>query len=230
MKLFKLSILPIIGLSIMSHAYATTLSYDHEYEDVSQAHTDELSISHQFDFGLGTSATLKFTPNDKPNGDSGSAFQDDRWDETKIGLNYPIALSHDWSIIPGVSLSRKHDEYKYKPYLKAKYKITPQLTLSARYRREMTHYTLGKKTKLQNRYDAGASYKINAFKLSYTFTYYQANTIIFNHEKHDYEHKIDISYKLSKHWSPFVEFKNEAVSSKLSDRQTEYKVGIDYKF
>lgn len=229
MRKLKFIATVVLGLSTLSHAYATTLSYDHEYEDVSGQHTDEFSISHKFDFGLKASATVKFEPHEKNNGDAGDIFNDDRWSETKVGLGYPLQINSKWTLIPGVSLARKHDEYKYKPYLKAKVGLSKNWGLSARYRYEITDYSTNKETKRNNRFDIGTSYKLNALKVGYAFIYYRANKNLFNNKKTDYEHKITAEYQLTKKWSPYIELKNESVSSKTDQRQTEYTIGFNYK-
>ncbi|CAG9295871.1 oligogalacturonate-specific porin KdgM family protein [Celerinatantimonas diazotrophica] len=229
MQKLKFIAIVALGLSTFSHAYATTLSYDHEYEDVSGQHTDEFSIAHKFGFGLKASATVEFEPHEKSNGDAGDIFNDDRWSETKVGLGYPLQINSTWALIPGISLARKHDEYKYKPYLKAKVSLSKDWELSTRYRYEITHYTTDKKTKKNNRFDIGTSYKINALTLGYTFTYYHANKDLFDNKKTDYENEVTAEYKLTKKWSPYIELKNEAVSSKTDQRQTEYKIGFKYK-
>lgn len=229
MKPFYLMAIATLGVAGATHAHATSLTYDHSYEDVSQGHEDEIKLSHKFDFGLKLGAELKFTPADKSNGDAGDAFDDDRWHETKISLGYPFKLTSDAKLEPGFSWSRKQDQYKYKPYLKFAYDINNKWDASARYRYEVTDRR-GKETKRQNRVDLATSYQINKFNIGYRLTLYRGHNDLFDNKKMDYAHRIKVSYKLTKSWSPFVELKNKSVDSDSDQRQTEYKVGVKYKF
>ncbi|CAG8998646.1 MAG: Oligogalacturonate-specific porin KdgM [Candidatus Celerinatantimonas neptuna] len=217
-----------MGMGMAAQASAAKISLDHKYEDVSRTHTDEFTLSNHFKFGLKASAELKFQPAEQSNGDSGHAFRDDRWHETKLSFSYPFKLDHQWAIEPGFSWSRKQDEYKYKPSLKIKYALTKQTQFAVRYRDELTDYKT-KSTKQVNRYDVSASHSFGALQVGYEYTYYQGNKNLYNHSRHDYQHEVSASYSLTKKWTPFVEVKNESVSSKSSKRQTEYEVGFSYK-
>jgi len=229
MKSSNLFMIALLGLTGSYVAQATTLSYEHDYEDVSKQHTDEFSISHHFAFGVKASVGLKFEPDEKENGDADKAFNHNHWHETKLGLSYPVEITKNLTLQPGFSWGQKHDEHKYKPYLKLKYSVTPNLELSSRYRYEVTDYKY-KDTKYKNRLDLGASRKCNKLKVGYTLSLYHGNTDLYDNNQHDYEHKLAFSYKLTKSISPYISFKNESVSSHSDKRQTEYTVGLDYKF
>lgn len=216
------------AIGFMQHASATEFSYDHQYEDVSKEHIDEIELSHKFDSGFKLAGALKFQPHEQANGDSGTAFDDDRWHESKISAAYTIHLNDNWQLIPGFSWVRKQNAYKYKPSLKLKTAITDDTNASIRYRKEITDAS-GKDNKKVDRVDLGVSHKIEKVTLGYTYTYYHANQNLFDKKQTDYQHEIEADYKLTNTFSPYIAIKNESVSSKTDQRQTEFDVGFTLK-
>lgn len=216
------------AIGFIQHASATELSYEHQYEDVSKDNVDEIELSHKFDSGFKLAGTLKFKPHEQANGDSGKAFHDDRWHESKISASYSIQLNDHWQLTPGVSWSRKQNAYKYKPSLKLKTAITDDTHASIRYRKEITDAS-GKETKKVDRIDLGVSHKIEDVTLGYTYTYYHGNQNLFDKKRNDYQHEIEAAYKLTKTFSPYIAVKNESVSSKTDQRQTEFDIGFTLK-
>ncbi|MFM2480307.1 oligogalacturonate-specific porin KdgM family protein [Celerinatantimonas sp. YJH-8] len=230
MKLSLLVAMAVVGLGSLSYANATTLNYDHKYKDVEQSNKDELEITHQFKFGLKAALKLAFVPHEKSNGDAGSAFKDDRWDETEVGLSYPFDVTKHFSLEPGTKLDRARDEYKYKPFLTLGYSFDSGTSLSGRYRYEITDYTTDKDTKKTHRIDLGVSQKFGKFKVGYTFVYFDSNATLFDNKEQDYENKLKFSYKIMKSFTPYIVFEDVSVSKHTDKRQTEYKVGFTYKF
>lgn len=221
-------LLAACSIGFMQHAAATELSYDHQYEDVSKDNIDEIELSHKFDSGFKLAGTLKFQPHEQANGNSGTAFNDDRWHESKISAGYTINLNDDWQLTPSVSWTRKQNEYKYKPSLKLKTAITDDTNASVRYRKEITDAS-GKDNKKVDRIDLGISHKIDNTTVGYTYTYYHGNQDLFDKKQNDYQHEIEVDYKLTKALSPYIAFKNESVSAKTDQRQTEFDVGFTLK-
>ena len=228
MKPYNVLAIALFGMATASAVQAASFSYDHQYEDYTKAHTDELKLSQDFDSGVGVSFKLKFQPAEEESGDAGTAFKDLRWDETAIGLSYSYDVSDTVSVEPGVSLARKQDKYKYKPYLKVKYGFAPNWELSSRYRYEVTDYAY-KETRHKNRFDAGISRKFDDLKVSYTYTYYRGDSELFDNKKNDYQQEVEFQYKVTKRFSPFVSFTNKSVSDDSDQRQTEFEVGMKYK-
>lgn len=210
---------------------SNSFSYDHELETDEHEHTDEFKLSHKFDSGLKTAITLKFTPNDKKDGDAGTIFHDERWHETKLGISYPIKLTHNLKLEPGTSWSRKRGSYKYKPALKLKYSLTDDTKLAFGVRNEITDYSNdAKKTKRKTRYSLGLSHEFNRLEVKYAYQMYRSNKEIYNNRKTDYKHVLELSYQLTDAFSPFISIKDKSVDDDTDDRQQEYKVGFNYKF
>lgn len=208
--------------------HATSLSYSHKYEDVSKGHTDEIGVSHHFASGPKLSAALKFEPNEEDNGDAGIAFYDERWHETKLKMSYPFTAIDAFILEPGFSWARKQDSYKYKPYLKLKYKGFKRVELSSRYRYEVSDYAY-KPTRKKQRYDIGLKTTVYRIEIGYTYSYYRGDSILFNHTKNDYEQKVSFSYPIAKACAPYIELTNESVSKSSDRRQTEIEIGLKYK-
>ncbi len=228
MKSYKLLGLSLLALTATSTAYATTLSYDHKYEDVAKEHTDELKINHDFASGLGAMIKMKFSPEDRESGAPGIAFHDNRWKETELGLSYAYDINEKLTIKPGFEWARKQDEYKYKPYIKLDYSLPFQLEISSRYRYEISDYAY-KATKHLNRVDAGISRKFGKLEIGISETWYKSDAELYNNKKEDYEHAIEFKYKLAHKLSSFVQFSNESVNKHSDKRQTEFEIGVKYK-
>ncbi|MEN0615561.1 oligogalacturonate-specific porin KdgM family protein [Klebsiella indica] len=218
------------GFILLSHsALALELNYAHKYEDISRQHTDELEISHDFESGVGLGVKLKFHPQEKANGDAGDAFDRRKINEKEFKLNYTRDLTDKLSIEPGMVFALKSNEQKYKPSIKFKYRLFDKTQLSLRYRKEISDRD-AKPTKRVDKVEGKISQKINNFKFSYTLIWYHGNENLYNNKRQDVEHKVEVAYQLTQHFSPYIGVKNEAVSKSDSARQTEFITGITYEF
>lgn len=231
--MFKPIILTIIagaGFTLKSHAaFALELNYEHKYEDIAKEHTDELEITHDFKSGIGLGTKLKFHPVEKSNGDAGNFFDKRKLSEKEFKINYNQDITDQFSIEPGMSFTIKDDEEKYKPSIKFKYRLFDKTKLSLRYRKEISDRD-AKPTKRVDRVEGKISQKIGKFDLGYTLTWYHGNENLYNKKRYNSEHEVTVSYQLTKHFSPYIGVKNEAVSKSSAERQTEYIVGMNYKF
>ncbi|MCF6689533.1 oligogalacturonate-specific porin KdgM family protein [Raoultella terrigena] len=231
--MFNKFILPVmagVGFILTSHsALALELNYEHKYEDISKEHTDELEISHDFESGIGVGTKLKFHPVEKANGEAGNFFDKRKLSEKEFKINYNHDITDRFSIEPGMSFTIKDDEEKYKPSIKFKYRLFDKTKLSLRYRKEISDRD-EKPTKRVDRIEGKISQKIGRFDLGYTLTWYHGNENLYNKKRYNTEHEVEVGYQLTKHFSPYIGVKNEAVSKSSSERQTEYIVGMNYKF
>lgn len=218
------------GFVLTSHsALALELNYEHKYEDISKEHTDELELSHSFESGIGIGTKLKFHPVNQTNKNAGNFFDRRKLSEKEFKLNYNQDITDNFSIEPGMAFTLKDDEKKYKPSIKFKYRLFDKTKLSLRYRKEISDRDK-KPTKRVDRIDGKISQKIDKFELSYTLTWYHGNENLYNKKRYNTEHEVDVGYRLTQHFSPYIGVKNEAVSKSSSQRQTEYIVGMNYAF
>jgi predicted porin len=128
-----------------------------------------------------------------------------------------------------MSFTIKDDEEKYKPSIKFKYRLFDKTKLSLRYRKEISDRD-DKPTKRVDRIEGKISQKIGKLDLGYTLTWYHGNENLYNKKRYNTEHEVEVGYQLTQHFSPYIGVKNEAVSKSSSERQTEYIIGMNYKF
>lgn len=227
---FISSVIAGTGFILASHtALALELNYEHKYEDIAKEHTDELEISHDFASGIGIGTKLKFHPVEKANGDAGNIFDKRKLSEKEFKINYNQDITERLSIEPGMSFTIKDDEEKYKPSIKFKYRLFDKTKLSLRYRKEISDRD-DKPTKRVDRIEGKISQKIGKLDLGYTLTWYHGNENLYNKKRYNTEHEVEVGYQLTQHFSPYIGVKNEAVSKSSSERQTEYIIGMNYKF
>jgi hypothetical protein len=219
-----------VGLILTSYsACALELKYEHKYEDISKEHTDEFEITHDFESGIGIGTKFKFHPVEQSNGNSGNFFDRRKISDKEFKINYNQDITERFSIEPGMSFTIKDDEEKYKPSIKLKYRLFDKTKLSLRYRKEISDRHK-KATKKVDRVEGKISQKIGKLELEYTLTWYHGNENLYNKKRDNTEHEVEVGYQLTKHFSPYIGVKNEAVSKSSSERQTEYIVGMTYKF
>ncbi|EBQ0325204.1 hypothetical protein AXO97_22710, partial [Salmonella enterica subsp. enterica] len=73
-------------------------------------------------------------------------------------------------------------------------------------------------------------YVFDELKLEYNFTWMDSDQIKFDNKKTNYEHNVALAWKLNKSFTPYVEFGNVAVRNNTDERQTRYRVGLQYYF
>lgn len=210
-------------------AFAVALNYEHEYEDISKEHTDEIEISHDFESGIEIGSKFKFHPVEQENGNAGNFFDRIKLNEKEFKINYDQDITEKLSIEPGFSYTIEDDEEKYKPSIKFKYHLLDKTKLSLRYRKEISDRD-GKPTKRVDRLEGEISQKIDKFELSYTINWYHGNENLYNNKRYNTEHEVEVGYQLTKNFTPYIGVENESVSKSSSERQTEYIVGMNYKF
>ncbi|GAB7201905.1 hypothetical protein OS21_32270 [Dickeya oryzae] len=55
-------------------------------------------------------------------------------------------------------------------------------------------------------------------------------TILSDNDDYDITHNVKLSYKWDKNWKPYVEVGNVSGSKSTDERQTRYRVGVQYSF
>ena len=85
---YSFILLPLFSVN----AFALDLKYAHEYEDLSNEHTDKIQLSHTFDNGIGVAVKWKLQPKETADGSAGQAFSNDQLYEHVYKLNYHYAL------------------------------------------------------------------------------------------------------------------------------------------
>ncbi|KAA1051839.1 porin [Pseudocitrobacter sp. 73] len=223
-------IITFISLALVSaSASAVTIDLRHEYTDDSQVQKDRLLISHRFANGFGISIEGKV----KSGGDDqDKAFNDvvDNGDEYVV--SYQFNAAPGFSVQPGFALETSSSKAIYKPYIRGQYTFENGIYIAGRYRYEYTRDTSADKDDEHiNRGDLWLGYKIKAWAFEGNYLYKKSEDYDrFNNGKDDYELNLKVAYSIDKNWKPYVELGNVSVRSTTDERQTRYRVGLQYTF
>ncbi|CNL04383.1 DUF481 domain-containing protein [Yersinia enterocolitica] len=229
-KLLTLAVASVISFS----SVATTIDYRHEMKDTSKSdHKDRLLISNRFANGFGLSLEGKWgqhssdtTPN-KP-------FNEQVSNGTEVVASYVYKINKTFQVEPGFSLDSTSDSNNYRPYLRGKVSFTDDFSTSLRYRpyykRNQPAQT--KKTEKGHEFTMLFAYNfLKDYSAEYELNYKKSeDEILANKEKEEWTHDVKIAYKWDKNWKPYVAIGNVAGSKTTDERQTRYRVGVQYSF
>lgn len=221
--------LMICGLLLCSfQATAVTLDVRHEWQDDSKVHKDRFAVSHRFDNGIGFSLEAKW----KSGGDnSNKAFHDIVSNGTENSINYQYKITPEWFIQPGFTLESSSNSSIYKPFLTTGYAFDSGIYLNGRYRYEYKRVSdEGKEDEKTNRGEFWLGYRYQDWRFEYNFIYKHSDQIRFDNKKWDYEHNVKALWKLNKNWAPYTELGNISVRKTSDERQTRFRVGVQYSF
>ncbi|MFB1117922.1 oligogalacturonate-specific porin KdgM [Dickeya dadantii] len=238
----KIKLLTLAVASLVSvNTLAVSIDYRHEMQDTAQAgHKDRLSISHRFANGFGLSSEVKWaqssadkTPN-KP-------FNEQVSNGTEVVASYVYKFNNVFSIEPGFSLESSSSNNNYRPYLRGRANVTDDLSVALRYRPYFKRNSGSiNNTKGDSTMDKGYTLTGNidyTFLKDYTIGYEleykkgtSGKTILSDNDDYDITHNVKLSYKWDKNWKPYVEVGNVSGSETTDERQTRYRVGVQYSF
>ena len=236
---FKLLALAVTSL-ISVNAMAVTIDYRHEMKDPAKNdHRDRLSMSHRFANGFGLSVEAKWRQSSADNTPN-KPFNETVSNGTEVVASYVYNFNKTFSLEPGFSLDSSSDSNNYRPYLRGKVNITDDVSTSLRYRPYYKRYSknIGQpKETSENGYNLTAvvSYKfLKDFQVDYEFDYKKSNSTAYtplaDNENYDISHDVKLSYKLDKNWKPYMAIGNVSGSKTTDERQTRYRVGVQYSF
>ncbi|KHT01882.1 oligogalacturonate-specific porin KdgM family protein [Pectobacterium brasiliense] len=233
-KLLALAVTSLISVNAM----AVTIDYRHEMKDTAKNdHRDRLSMSHRFANGFGLSVEAKWRQSDKdttPN----KPFNETVSNGTEVVASYVYSFNKTFSLEPGFSLDSNSTSNNYRPYLRGKVNITDDLSTSLRYRPyyKRNSGSIGGRNTSENGYNLTAvvSYKfLKDFQVDYELDYKKANKAgqyQYDNETYNFDHDVKLSYKLDKNWKPYMAVGNVAETGTTDNRQTRYRVGVQYSF
>ncbi|MBN3079956.1 oligogalacturonate-specific porin KdgM family protein [Pectobacterium jejuense] len=234
---FKLLALAVTSL-ISVNAMAVTIDYRHEMKDTAKNdHRDRLSMSHRFANGFGLSVEAKWRQSDK-DGTPNKPFSETVSNGTEVVASYVYSFNKTFSLEPGFSLDSNSTSNNYRPYLRGKVNITDDLSTSLRYRPyyKRNSGNIGGRNTSENGYNLTAvvSYKfLKDFQVDYELDYKKANKAgqyQYDNETYNFDHDVKLSYKLDKNWKPYMAVGNVAETGTTDNRQTRYRVGVQYSF
>ncbi|PWC12162.1 oligogalacturonate-specific porin KdgM family protein [Brenneria corticis] len=234
----KLKLLALAVTSLVSiNAMAVTIDYRHEFQDrAGNTHKDRLLMSHRFASGFGLSVEAKWAGAD----DKDKPYHETVSNGTEVVASYVYNFNKTFSLEPGFSLDSNSSSNNYRPYLRGKVNITDDLSATLRYRPYYKRHSgnIGtQKNTSENGYNLTAvvSYKfLKGFQVDYELDYKKVNTEYFtpvsDNEDYDIAHDVKLSYRLDKNWRPYMAVANVSGSKFTDERQTRYRVGVQYNF
>ena len=82
-----------------------------------------------------------------------------------------------------------------------------------------------------NRGDLWLGYKTGPWTFEGNYLYKKSEDYNrYDNGKDDYELDFKVAYSIDKNWKPYAQIGNVSVSSDEDDRQTRYRVGVQYTF
>ncbi|MBP2859035.1 oligogalacturonate-specific porin KdgM [Dickeya oryzae] len=235
----KIKLLTLAVASLVSvNALAVSIDYRHEMHDTAKAeHKDRLVISHRFANGFGLSSEVKWaqSSNDKtPN----KPFNEQVSNGTEVIASYVYKFNDVFSIEPGLSLESGSSSNNYRPYLRGRANVTDDLSVALRYRPYFKRNSgnIGKDNTTDKGYTLTGNIDYNflqVYTIGYELEYKKATsgeTILSDNDDYDITHNVKLSYKWDKNWKPYVEVGNVSGSKSTDERQTRYRVGVQYSF
>ncbi len=227
------SILPLIVAAALMpcSVSAVTIDYRHEMKDTSKRdHKDRLLISHRFANGFGLASEVKWqsgsnTP-DKP-------YNNTVGNGTEVVASYLYRFNPQWSLESGFSLESSSNSNNYRPYLRAGWRATSDVSTSLRYRPYYKRVANG-----AGEDDRGHQLNfvlsinfLEKFTFSNDFEWkHSENTILWDNDKTNWLYEGKLSYRYDKNWRPYVSVANVSANKYTDERQTRYRVGIQYVF
>lgn len=241
-KLLSLAIASLVSVN----ALAVSIDYRHEMTDNAKVgHKDRLLISHRFANGFGLSSEVKWAQSGRDNNPN-KPFHEQVSNGTEVVASYVYKINDMFSIEPGLSLESDSNANNYRPYLRGKVNITEDLSASLRYRPYFKRMSgninvvtngVAKDTS-ESGYNLTANIAYNFLKdysVEYELDYKhstKAGSEYFQSDKENYkfEHDVKLAYKIDKNWKPYMAIGNVSGNKNTDERQTRYRVGLQYSF
>lgn len=217
-------------MSCASSLQAATIDFRHEYADSTRINKDRLAIIETLPGGVSlyVDASVK---SGGVNNEQDKFLSDLVSNAIELGVSYNYKLTNNIVLQPGLIFESGTDTSIYKPYLRMQYNFDSGIYIAERYRfdyaRKTTDNIDDEKT---NRFDTFFGYSNDLLKTEYNFTWMDSDQIKFNNTKTNYEHNVALLWKLNKSFTPYVEVGNVAVNKISDDRQTRYRIGLQYHF
>lgn len=230
MKFNRYHLVLVSFVAFSSYVQAATLDYRHEYADRSRINKDRIAIIETLPNGIGfyIDASVK---SGGVNGEQDKYLSDLVANAIELGGSYNFKLSDNVILQPGFIFESGQDTSIYKPYLKLQYNFESGFYMAGRYRydyaRKTANYSNDEKT---NRFDTYIGYALDKLKLEYNFTWMDSDQIKFDNKKTNYEHNVALAWKLNKSFTPYLEVGNISVRTNSDERQTRYRIGLQYNF
>ncbi|ACT07022.1 Oligogalacturonate-specific porin [Dickeya chrysanthemi Ech1591] len=237
-KILTLMVASVVSMSSM----AVTFDYRHEMKDTQNAdHRDRLLISHRFENGFGLSSEVKWRQSGRDNTPN-KPYNEQVSNGTEVTASYLYKFDKMFSVEAGFNLVSNSTSNEYRPYLKGGVNFTDDIYYTLRYRPAYKRFSdninrTDPTTMKGYTITSVLGYKfLNNFTVEYELEYVK-NTkagdfgYIYDNDNDNFTHDVKLAYKIDKNWTPYVQVANVEGPSKTTDeRQTRYRVGVQYNF
>ncbi|MFM2484939.1 oligogalacturonate-specific porin KdgM family protein [Celerinatantimonas yamalensis] len=258
MKTYKLiSAAVILGLfSASSFADTSTISYEHNYSTHNRFNTDNVFLDYQFSsglyFGIGINLVNKNNDTFDDLVDYSEFFEskynyqfNDKLTITpSLRLKYYVGGSYNFDYNSTTGDPESAGDVsdpgsigaRYIPGLAFNYKVAKNLSVLAGYQYELRKFSHREgKTRGDDRhrhvFNVGVDYNPNnQLELKYVYTYKNGDYVMSDNKKHDYEHLLEVSYRLNRDWKPYLKLADKAASVEKGTREAEITGGFSYYF
>ncbi|MEI7377016.1 oligogalacturonate-specific porin KdgM family protein [Dickeya chrysanthemi] len=237
-KILTLMVASVVSMSSM----AVTFDYRHEMKDTPKAeHKDRLLISHRFENGFGLSSEVKWgqsssdkTPN-KP-------YNEQVSNGTEVTASYLYKFDKMFNVETGFNLVTDSSTNNYRPYIKGGVNFTDDIYYTLRYRPFYKRYSGSTNAPAEFTNMKGYTitsvlgYKfLNNFTVEYELEYNKqtkagTSAYLYDNDNDNLTHDVKLAYKIDKNWTPYVQVANVEYNGTSDDRQTRYRVGVQYNF
>lgn len=212
-------------------ANAITLDYRHEYTDKSQENKDRFMISDRFANGLGYSVETKVKSGGGDSNKADTPYSDMVSNGAEFSVTYQFKPFENWTFQPGLNAEFMNDKTTYKPLLRVQYNFDNGFYVAARYRYEYT-----RDPKWDNpdehlhRYEGWLGYRTGPWRGEFNFIWRDSDQVRYDNKETDYEYDFKLSYDVTREWTPYIQVGNIKYKSSSDDRQTRFRIGIQYKY
>lgn len=210
---------------------AITIDYRHEFNDLAHENKDRVLISDRFENGLGYSVETKVKSGGGNSNKSDTPYSDMVSNGAEFSLTYQFKPWDGWTVQPGINAEFTNNYTIYKPLLRVQYTFDNGIYIAARYRYEYTRDPRDEKPDEHlNRYEGWLGYRTGPWRGEFNYIWRDSDQIRYDNRKTDYEYDFKLSYDVTKSWTPYIQVGNVKYSSTSSNRQTRFRIGIQYKY
>lgn len=218
----------------LANNYKTTIEYRHQYLDASGKSGDRIKAFLDTGKNIGFELDARY-------GNKDGAYDAMKIDGSEFSAFYYTKLNPNLVGLVGASLDFDKLGLVYVPYVRLNYTFDNGIRLQGRYKWKVWDYgQVGENgsnyhSKIQE-FDSWIGYKWGNLDLQYQLDlmWEMADNAqpLYNDNKFDYQHNVRLRYDIKADdgalWRPFVEVGNVKENRFSSDRQTRFRVGIQY--
>ncbi|MNG78277.1 Oligogalacturonate-specific porin KdgM precursor [compost metagenome] len=247
MKVVRLAyFFPIVMLSLhinqaLANSYKTTVEYRHEYRDGTNKTSDRVKVYVDTGENIGFELDARYG-----NANPDQSFDSTYLDGSELTAFYYKPLSKNLTGLVGTALDVTSSGIVHVPFVRLNYKFDNGFRMQGRYKWKLSDFeTVNNETgysyrsKIQE-LDLWVGYNFSQLNVEYLnkldFEYQldlfkqMVNGALpeYDGKEYDTQHNIKIRYSINENWKPFFEIGNIKEDRYSDNRQTRYRIGVQY--